>query len=59
MKISAKAKPNRSVIDLSDKSVARAWAKKLGKSPKQISDAVAKVGNNAETIKRELASTGK
>lgn len=58
MKISNKAKPNRGIIDLSDKAAARGWAKKLGKSEKEIAEAVEKVGNNAETVKRQLASTG-
>lgn len=57
MKLSVKAKPMRGVIDLSDKTVARGWAKKLGKSTKEIAAAMEKVGNNAETVKRQLAST--
>jgi hypothetical protein len=47
-------KPSRTTIDLSDETVARAWTKKLGKSKEEIAAAIAKVGDNAETVKREL-----
>jgi hypothetical protein len=39
---------------LSDDTVARGWKKKLGKSKEQIAAAIEKVGDNAETVKREL-----
>lgn len=54
MKLSTSAKPNRVTIDLSDKAVARGWVRKLGKSKEEIAAAIEKVGNNAETVKREL-----
>ena len=34
--------------------VARAWTKKLGKFKEEIAAVIAKVGDNAETVKREL-----
>jgi hypothetical protein len=49
------SKPNRSSIDLSDEIVARAWVKKLGKSKEEIAAVIEKVGDNAETVKKELA----
>ena len=47
-------KPDRIKIDLADEAVARAWTKKLGKSKEEIAAVIAKVGDNAETVKREL-----
>ncbi len=47
-------KPDRARIDPSDDTVVRHWAKKLGKTKEEIITAIEKVGNNAETIKREL-----
>ena len=49
------SKPNRSSIDLSDEIIARAWVKKLGKSKEEIAAVIEKVGDNAETVKKELA----
>ena len=49
------SKPNRSSINLSDEIVARAWVKKLGKSKEEIAAVIEKVGDNAETVKKELA----
>jgi hypothetical protein len=54
MKITA-SKPHRSIIDLSDETAARAWVKKLGKSRDEIAAAIDRVGDNAETVKKELA----
>jgi hypothetical protein len=47
-------KPERIKIDLTDDTVARGWVKKLGKSKEEIAAAIAKVGDNAETVKKEL-----
>jgi hypothetical protein len=47
-------KPDRASIDPSADSVVRHWAKKLGKTKEEIVAAINKVGNNAESIKREL-----
>jgi hypothetical protein len=49
------SKPHRQSIDLSDETVARAWVKKLGKSKDEIVAAIDRVGDNAETVKKELA----
>jgi hypothetical protein len=41
-------------VDISDKVSVRQWRKRLGKSAKEVEAAVAKVGNNAETVIKEL-----
>ncbi|HMJ40906.1 MAG TPA: DUF3606 domain-containing protein [Pseudolabrys sp.] len=50
----SKPKPDRNRIDLSDDSLARQWAKKLGRSRDEIAAAIAKVGDNCETVRKEL-----
>jgi hypothetical protein len=50
-------KPDRTKIDLTDDVLARGWAKKLGKSKEEIATAIAKVGDNAETVKKELGGS--
>jgi hypothetical protein len=52
------AKPDRNKIDLSDEAVAKRWAKKLGKSQDDIAAAIAKVGDNCETVRKELGVKG-
>lgn len=47
-------RPERGRIDLTDETVARGWVKNLGKSKEEIAAAVKKVGDNAETVRREL-----
>ncbi|MGZ4973660.1 MAG: DUF3606 domain-containing protein [Limisphaerales bacterium] len=47
-------KPDRSRIDLSDGEIAKQWVKRLGKSKEEIAIAIAKVGDNAETVMKEL-----
>ena len=47
-------KPDRSRIDLSDEEIAKKWAKKLGRSPDEIAAAIAKVGDSAAAVKKEL-----
>jgi hypothetical protein len=47
-------KPDRSRIDLSGGGIAKQWVKKLGKSKEEIATAIAKVGDNAETVMKEL-----
>jgi Protein of unknown function (DUF3606) len=47
-------KPDRSRIDLSDIGIARQWVKNLEKTKKEIATAIAKVGDNAETVMKEL-----
>jgi hypothetical protein len=58
MKISIK-KPERGQIDPTDEVLVRHWAKKLGKTPDEIVAAIRKVGNNAESIRRELGCDDK
>jgi hypothetical protein len=48
-------KPERSRIDLSNSGIAKLWVKKLGKSKEEIETAIAKVGDNAETVMKELS----
>jgi ribosome biogenesis GTPase A len=45
---------NRNKIDLSDSHVAKHWIKKFGKSKKEIEAALRKVGDNPQTLKKEL-----
>lgn len=47
-------KPDRSRIDLTDETVARGWVKKLGRTREEIAAAIAKVGDNAQAIRKEL-----
>ena len=47
-------KPDRHRIDLSDDFIARHWAKKLGKTQQEIAAAIEKVGNDPETVCKEL-----
>jgi len=49
-----RVRPDRRRIDLSDEEVARAWVKRLGRSKEEIAAAIEKVGDNAETVKKEL-----
>ena len=51
---SPSAKPNRATIDLSNDALARHWSKRLRKSKTEIEAAIAKVGNNAATVRKEL-----
>ena len=50
-------KPDRSRIDLSNDALMRHWVKKFGKSKDEIVVAVAKVGENATTVAKELRGT--
>ena len=50
----SKPKPDRSRIDLSDDAIARQWVKKLGRSRDEIAAAIEKVGDNCETVRKEL-----
>jgi Protein of unknown function (DUF3606) len=52
--ITSRPKPSRNCVDISDKVSVRQWRKRLGKSAKEVEAAVAKVGNNAETVIKEL-----
>lgn len=50
----SKPKPDRSRIDLSDDAIARQWVKQLGHPREVIEAAIEKVGDNCETVKKEL-----
>ena len=45
---------SRNCVDASDKVSVRQWRKRLGKSAHELQAAVAKVGNNAESVTKEL-----
>jgi Protein of unknown function (DUF3606) len=47
-------KPDRNRIDLTDSGIARRWSKQFGKSVEEIAAAIEKVGDNAQTVKKEL-----
>jgi hypothetical protein len=47
-------KPNRGWIDVSDEEIVKRWAKRLGKTQKEVLAAIDKVGSNAETVVKEL-----
>jgi hypothetical protein len=49
-------KKDRNRIDLSDKDLSRHWCKRLKKSQTEIEAAIAKVGDNAETVMKELGA---
>jgi hypothetical protein len=51
---SSKPKPSRNRVDMSTTHTARQWRKRLNKSAEEIEAAVAKVGDNAETVIKEL-----
>jgi hypothetical protein len=50
-----RCKLDRSKVDLNDCDVARSWSKHFGKSVEEIATAIAKVGENAQTVKKELS----
>lgn len=64
MLTTSSAKSARNLVYISSKELARYWCKRLKKSMPEIEAAIAKVGNNAETVMKELngdtaASTSK
>ena len=54
---SSKPKPSRNRVDMSTTHSARQWRKRLNKPAEEIEAAVAKVGNNAETVMRKSSET--
>jgi hypothetical protein len=50
------AKKDRNRVDISSKDLARHWCKRLKKSRAEIEAAIAKVGDNAETVMKELGA---
>ena len=54
MLTTSSAKKLRNSVDISSKGMARHCSKRLKKSKPEIEAAIAKVGNNAETVIKEL-----
>jgi hypothetical protein len=54
--ITSKPRPSRNCVDISNKISVRQWRKRLGKTAKEVEAAVAKVGDNAETVIKELGA---
>ena len=52
--ISTSSKPDRHRVDLSTSDLVRQWCKHFGSSKADIEEAIAKVGDNAETVMKEL-----
>ena len=52
--VSTKGARNR--VDISSKEMARFWCKRFKKSKPEIEAAIAKVGDNAETVMKELGA---
>ena len=50
------AKKVRNRVDISSKELARYWCKHLKKTKPEIEAAIAKVGDNAETVMKELSA---
>ena len=50
------AKRARNRVDISSKELARYWCRRLKKSKPEIEAAIAKVGDNAETVMKELGA---
>jgi len=56
MLTSSSVKRARNRVDISSKELARHWCKRLKKSKAEIEAATAKVGDNAETVMKELGA---
>jgi Protein of unknown function (DUF3606) len=56
MLTSSSTKRARNRVDISRKELARLWCKRLKKSKAEIEAAIAKVGDNAETVMKELGA---
>lgn len=54
--LTSPAKKARNRVDISSKELARYWCKRLKKSKPEIETAIAKVGDNAETVMKELSA---
>ena len=50
------SKRARNRVDISSKELARHWCKRLKKTKPEIEAAIAKVGDNAETVIKELGA---
>jgi hypothetical protein len=56
MLTTSSAKKARNRVDLTSKELTRYWCKRLKKSRPEIEAAIAKVGDNAETVMKELGA---
>ena len=56
MLTTSSVKRARNCVDISSKEMARYWCKHFKKSKAEIEVAIAKVGNNAETVIKELGA---
>jgi hypothetical protein len=54
---SSPPKPERNRVDFSTKESVRHWCKHFGRSKDEIEAAIAKVGDNAESVAKELGRT--
>ena len=54
MLTTSSARRARNRVDISSKELARYWCKRFKKSKSEIEAAIAKVGDNAETVMKEL-----
>jgi hypothetical protein len=54
MRTPSRIKLDRNRVDISNKDLARFWSKRFGTTKEKIEAAVAKVGNNPETVQKEL-----
>ena len=54
MLTTSSARRARNRVDISSKELARYWCKRFKKSNPEIEAAIAKVGDNAETVMKEL-----
>ena len=52
--MSSSSKPDRQRVDLSTSDLVRQWCKHFGLSKADSEEAIAKVGDNAETVMKEL-----
>jgi Protein of unknown function (DUF3606) len=57
MPTNSSVKTARNSVDISNKELARHWCKHFKKTKPEIEAAIAKVGNNAETVMKELRSS--
>jgi len=56
MLTTSSTKRARNRVDISSKELSRYWCKRLKKSKPEIEAAIAKVGDNAETVMKELGT---
>lgn len=55
MRATSSRRMPRNLVDIYSPELSRYWCKRLKKSKPEIEAAIAKVGNNAETVLKELS----